>query len=147
MNEAQVMKEFRKHKKQIITLLGREALVGATLNSVARDLFGSKFRGVYAQNENTYKNGYYIINTDLAGKAGLHWVALYITPKTVYVFDSFGRKSANLLPHVVAAHKHKRVIDTDHDRDQSDSSSMCGQLCLAWLMVVKSLGVRAALLV
>jgi hypothetical protein len=152
MNEAHVMTYFRKYKKQIIHILGTGALQGMTIQEVGKELLGSKFRGVYSQNEkqlNVHKSGYYVINTDTVGKAGTHWVAVYVTAKTVYVFDSFGRKSPRLLPHLVSkAHKHnKRVIDTDHDRDQADSSSICGQLCIAWLMVVKSMGVRAALLV
>jgi hypothetical protein len=152
MDEAKVLREFHTYKKQIINILGKDALVGNKIQDTGNKLFGSKFRGVFAQNEKSLdisKTGYYIINTDILGKPGTHWVALYITPKTVYIFDSFGRKSHNLLPHLVSkAHKqNKKIIDTDHDRDQSDTSNICGQLCLAWLMVVKSMGIRGALLV
>ena len=152
MDEAHVMTHFRTYKKQIISMLGKDALQGKTIQDTAKKLFGSKFRGVYSQNEKALdisKTGYYIINTDIVGKSGTHWVALYITTKTVYVFDSFGRKSARLLPHLVSKAKNhnKKVIDTDHDQDQADKSNVCGQLCISWLMVVKSIGIRGAMLV
>ena len=152
MDEAQVMTYFRKYKKHIISILGKDALQGTTLQDTGEKLFGSKFRGVFSQNEKTLdvsKTGYYIINTDIVGKPGIHWVALYTTAKTVYVFDSFGRKSARLLSHLVSKARlnNKRIIDTDHDRDQTNNSNICGQLCVAWLMVVKSIGIRGAMLV
>ena len=53
------------------------------------------FGGVFARNKipdiPKDKTVAYIVNTDPALKPGQHWVAFYITKKTVYsLFDSYG---------------------------------------------------------
>ena len=39
---------------------------------------------------NSIKNGAYVINLDEYHDIGTHWVALYVSNKTITYFDSFG---------------------------------------------------------
>ena len=51
------------------------------------------FCGVFACNQLPVIHPYmsFIVNTDPLPKSGEHWVAVYITEKCFYFFDSFGR--------------------------------------------------------
>ena len=106
--------------------------------------------GRHPQNKVSYKQGYQIVNTSSSKQRGLHWVALYVTARTVYVFDSYGRPSSNLLKTLTrqAKKQNLRIVDSDPDMQQIGySSETCGHMTLAWLQVVKDLGIRKALLV
>ena len=50
-----------------------------------------RFNGVFSRDNlpNTIKNGAYVINLDEYHDIGTHWVALYVTNKTIIYFDSF----------------------------------------------------------
>jgi hypothetical protein len=149
MKEREANRLFAAYKKKMVDLLGTKAQYGDVLDKVGRALFGTRFKGVYAQHQPTYgKAGYYIINTDTSPK-GEHWVAVCLTQKTCYVFDTFGRQTKNILKHLYkkVRAQGKSVVDADYDKDQSETSAVCGQLCLAWLLVAKQHGVQAALLI
>jgi hypothetical protein len=148
MTEAEVMKIFNGYKKQLIKQLGKEVTTNEQLDRVAYKLLGSKYKGTYSvDNVPLNKNGLYIVNTDLSTSGGVHWVALKVTGKTVYVFDSFGRKSTSLLKLLVKNAKifNKKVIDSDYDVDQKVSSAICGPLSLSWLLTVSQLGIKNSL--
>ena len=51
-----------------------------------------KFNGVYSRNNlpKTIKKGAYVINLDEYENIGTHWIALFVKPKYVFYFDSFG---------------------------------------------------------
>ena len=51
-----------------------------------------KFNGVYSRNNlsKTIKKGAYVINLDEYENIGTHWIALFVKPKYVVYFDSFG---------------------------------------------------------
>ena len=136
---------FLQYKKKLLKELGNKATTDEQLNCVGKKMFGSKFRGVYAQNQFPNKTGYYIVNTDIASGPGEHWVAVYSTAKTLYVFDSFGRCTTKLLKHL--AKTKKKIVDADHDAEQRGLSEVCGVLSLAWLGVLRDLGIRKALLI
>ena len=149
MKEREANRAFALNKKKMVELLGTKAQFSDVLDRVGRALFGARFKGVYAQHQPTYgKQGYYIINTDTSAK-GEHWVAVCITQKTAYVFDSFGRQTKNILKHLYkkVRAQGKSMVDADYDKDQSETSAVCGQLCLAWLLVAKHHGIKAALLI
>ena len=51
-----------------------------------------RFNGVYSSNNlpKTIKKGAYVINLDEYENIGTHWIALFVKPKYVVYFDSFG---------------------------------------------------------
>ena len=147
--ERQAEAVFRKNKKKIIKQMGREETSDTQLRVMGDKLLGRRFIGVYPQDKIPLgRTGLIIANTDTSDGPGVHWVALVLTPKTIYVFDSFARSTKQLLKVLSKNAKHKKINIVDSDRsdaEQRDSSSLCGQLCLSWLCVVKQLGVRSAL--
>ncbi len=112
--------------------------------------FGKKyihtFKGVYMQDSNIKFNTSaecFIINTDLEGQRGEHWISIYKTKdQNFYIYDSFGRKSKKLLPYFI---KDKKYIDADYDPEQMVYQSNCGQRCLAWLLFREKYGIYNAL--
>ena len=71
--ETKVENVFRLYKNELIQKLGRKALSNDTIDKYSKLLFQSKYKGCYAQNEKfELKQGYYIINTDIASGPGLH---------------------------------------------------------------------------
>lgn len=148
MKESEVMRIFNAYKKQIIKKLGRSVTDNEQLEKVGYALLKSKFKGVYAQDTlPVHKTGMYIMNNHTSKQAGEHWVALYITSKRVYVFDSFGRKTTKLLKILTQNAKilNKTIIDADYDVDQKITSAICGPLCISWLLTVKHVGIANAL--
>ena len=149
LTERQVEVLFRKNKKKIIKQMGREATSDTQLRVIGNEVLGRRFIGVYPQDEIPLgRTGLIIASTDTSNGPGVHWVAMVLTPKTIYVFDSFARSTKQLLKVLSKNAKHKqiKIVDSDRsDAEQRDESALCGQLCLAWLCVVKQLGVRSAL--
>jgi len=145
MTESRINLYFGKGKRKYINSLGRNGLSNIQLENVCRDLFGSKFKGVYMQDEllpHMMKPGYYTINTDINDGGGIHWVALVLTPKKAYVFDSFGRPTKALMPILYKnLSKHRVVVDADYDQNQKGDSQVCGQLCIAFLLSCAKFGV------
>jgi hypothetical protein len=156
LSEKEVLKSFNKDKKALIKAMGTKSTTDRQLNTMGKQLFGAKYLGTYSQDNIPWKkvnsilnfnNTFAIINTDPVGKPGVHRVALYITAKTVYIWDSYGRNSKALLPLFVAQLKTRkyRFKDSDNDIEQSKKSEICGQLCLAWMRTVKDLGIMNAM--
>ena len=117
------------------------------LEIIATSLLPKKFKGVYSQDTVPDKPGYYIVNTDLYGKPGVHWVGVVITRQRVYVWDSFGRSSNKLLKALSKNSKiaNKLIVDADYDPEQKISEMLCGQISLAWLLTVDEVGIKNAL--
>lgn len=147
MKEAEVEKHFYEYTNQLVRKLGKHPLDNLELDKMGHSLFGNKYNGTYSQNTVPYKNGFSITNVDIQSEPGSHWVALYQTHKTLYVFDSYGRATSKLLP--ILTRKAKRLglklVMSDPDRNQSDSSVICGHLAVAFLMCVKNFGIKNAL--
>ena len=92
------------------------------------------------------KPGMYIINTDIRSGAGIHWVAMNLTKKTAYFYDSFARDPKKILHHLTKRLKGFKIISSDRkDKEQKDLEIICGHLCCSFLSVVKDLGIRAAI--
>ena len=149
LTERQVEALFRKFKRKIIAKVGRDETSDTQLRGIGNELLGRRFIGVYPQDKIPLgRTGLIIANTDTSSGPGVHWVAMVLTPKTIYVFDSFARATKQLMKILSKNAKHKqiKVVDSDRsDAEQRDESALCGQLCLAWLCVVKQVGVRSAL--
>jgi hypothetical protein len=139
---------FRKYKQQLITKFGRKAMWDADIDDYCKKEFGNKYIGTFAQDQFKLAPGYQIINTATSKqKNGEHWVSIYQTPKTCFVYDSFGRPTGKLLRILTKKLRKKkiRIVDSDPDQEQRGSSQVCGQLCIAYLHVVEKLGIRKAL--
>ena len=148
LSEKEVNKVFQIYKKQLITKLGTDVTTNHQLEKLGYKILGTRFKGVYSQDEFPFsKSGYFIVNNHKSSQPGEHWVAIYQTTHTIYIFDSFGRKSNKLLPMLYKNAKAygKKVIDSDYDVDQKISTSICGPLSLAWLLTVKYVGIKNAL--
>jgi len=146
--EKQVEKLFLRYKTKYITKLGRHALNNTEIDTFAKSIYGAKYKGSFAQDEIfEFKSGFYIINTDIAKGPGEHWISLVVTPKTAYVFDSFARDPKTLVPHLTKrlTKAKRKIVSSDRtDKEQKDLEIICGHLSLAWLTVVKELGLKAA---
>lgn len=147
MKEKEIHTEFLKLKNMLISKLGRKALSNLELNKIGVKLFGKKYLGTRPQDAIMYKNGFQIINTDTSNKRGEHWVALFITDKNVYVYDSFGRPTKKLLTILTKQGEERKlnIVDSDYDKEQKGDSEICGVLCLSWLICVQKFGIKAAL--
>ena len=78
----------------------------------------------------------FIVNTETSRENGQHWVAVYISQKTYYVFDSFGR-SIEQFPdpfkmYMQASSKGFDVC-TSKRHLQLLTSTSCGNWCLYYL--------------
>jgi hypothetical protein len=139
---------FKKYKKKIIKELGRKALADDQINKLCKELFGSKWKGVFPQDRLKTASGYYIINTDSSkhiNSDSSHWVAIKMTKSTMYVYDSFGRTTRYVLP-LIYANTKKKIVESKHDAEQHGAhSELCGQLSIGFLCVVNDLGIKKAL--
>ena len=121
------------------------------LTQIGKSIFGKKFIGVFAVDKVPITNLndiYAIINVDPQHKSGSHWVGIYKKDKTIYIYDSFGRESLKLLPLFVKRIKAKgyKYVDSDRlDKEQSVQERNCGVRNLAWLSVVRDLGIQEAM--
>lgn len=136
-------KLFLKYKKENIKLLGKNAMYDDQFKQLIPFI-----NGVYCQDNAIVKQGFYIINTDMSTGKGKHWVACYQTKTRVYLYDSFARTPSFLLPLFVKKINNKglKIVESDiTDKEQYGHSEVCGQLCCAWLRVIKEQGIRKAL--
>ena len=150
MSETKSENVFRSYKKQLIKQLGKKGLYNDTIDNIGKDLFHSRCQGCHASDQIVCKPGYQIIKVDNSKQPGSHWLAIYQTNKNCYIFDSFGRPSNQLIRNVTQKLREKgiQIYDSDlTDAEQRGNSEVCGQLSLSWLMVVKFLGIKAAMLI
>ena len=76
----------------------------------------------------------FVFNTDDSTKPGVHWVAVYFSRDGCGTyFDSFGLEP--LIPnHLRLLRKNCRVLRWNTKQLQSNSSKVCGQFCLMFLI-------------
>ena len=97
-----------------------------------------RFNGVFSRdhlpnnknNDNNIKNGAYVINLDEYHDIETHWVALYVTNKTVTYFDSFGVEH---IPKEIMKFIGNKNIITNIFRIQAYDSIMCGYFCIEFI--------------
>ena len=101
-----------------------------------------RFNGVYSRDSlpNKIKDGAYVINLDEYSDIGTHWIALYVTAKTITYFDSFGVKH---IPKEIKIFFNRSIdkftIATNIFRIQAHDSVMCGYFCIDFMLKGKSL--------
>jgi hypothetical protein len=146
LTEKECLKKYRNTLSKIIKKLkNRKTTNGAELGDYAKDNLNN-FKGIYMQNSKIPKSSgpaCFILNTDLVGGPGIHWMAVYSTGKHYYIYDSFGRKSKKIITHFVKGGV--RFTDSDYDAEQKDDETNCGQRCLAWLVFRQKYGIHNAL--
>ena len=138
---------FIKYKKKFIRNLGKGALDNFQLDKLGKQMLGKKYIGTFAQDELPSRSGYMIVNVDTSKKINTpdaHWVGIYQTPKTLYVYDSYGRLTKNVLK-IISTTTTKKIIDSRHDAEQFGHTNVCGHLAMSFLCVAKDIGIRVAL--
>lgn len=131
--------------------LGRGITNARQLTKVGTDLFGKDYLGTYPQDilpqrvklkMNT--PAYYVINTDRSGRKGQHWLGVYWNGSKNFIYDSFGRPSAKLVPTFIKKIGYK-FADADKDAEQKVKENSCGARAMAWLVHVRKHGIRDAM--
>jgi hypothetical protein len=78
-----------------------------------------------------------IINTHKSSNSGEHWLALVVTRKKCFYFDSFGLP---ILEEAITEYlnPHYDVVTYSDICIQDDESDKCGQFCISFVTKVKS---------
>ena len=135
---------FNKTKREIIKKWGNHALDNQEVHEIGKELLGDKFKGVFPSDRLEFKPGYYIINSDKSGMPGSHWLGIIIKNKTMYVYDSYARKTNKLINHLYdKAKKLKyKIVDINKKSDQKNSSQVCGPISISFLLTYNKFGIK-----
>ena len=152
--EKEVERVFNVAKTKLIAKLGRIALDEDQVDRAGRGLFGAHWHGVFHlgnfKPRKRTRGSYAVINTARTDtSAGYHWLGAYTTPSGVtYLWDSFGRNIKKLAwPLAKRMGTGHTLVGGDGDAQQRGLSQTCGPQSLAWLLVARTLGIKAASLV
>ena len=92
-----------------------------------KNLNEPEFNGFYSRNNfSEIRNGVYIINLDEYESIVTHWIALYVNPKNVTYFESFG---AEHIPRKIRKFIGNKSLITYICRMQGHDSVRCGCFC------------------
>ena len=145
----------------IYPLLGKKTTFAKDLTRVGMRLFGNNFTGAHASdmipdlgagvtnaNINKFSHLYAIANLDNSTMPGSHWIALAFNVDTrkIWVYDSFGRKTAEIIPSLVKKYG-SQLKTVDRDAEQAVQEDDCGARSMAWLYVFDRYGVDVARLI
>ena len=99
-----------------------------------------RFTGVYSRNNlpNKIKKGAYVINLDEYDNTGTHWVSLFVKPKYIVYFDSFGvehipKEINKFIRSKELGHAVRNEIKRNIFRIQAYDSIMCGYFCIEFI--------------
>lgn len=142
LNEKIVEFKYNQILNVVCSCVGNSTTYGTDLTKFGKELFGKKYIGTFASNEiPKLKNGNYcIVNLDKSYENGSHWIAMVRLSGKDYVYDSFGRKTTEILPDFK-----EKTIDADYDAEQSITETNCGARCLAFLFFTSRYGIKNAL--
>jgi len=135
---------FNKIKREIIKKWGNHALDNQEVHEIGKEYLGDKFKGVFPSDKVPFQPGYYILNVDKSGMPGSHWVGIIIKNKTMYVYDSYARKTNKLINHLYdKAKKLKyKIVDVNKKSDQHPKSEICGPISLGFLATYDKFGMK-----
>lgn len=160
-------------EKIMYPLLGKKITFGRDLARAGIKLFGKNFLGAFASdriseignpnvrlgvnddgspttNNNINKKShlYAIANLDNSSMPGSHWIGLAfdVNSKKIWVYDSFGRKTSEIIPSLVQRYGNK-LKQVDDDAEQLVSQDDCGARTMAWLYVFDRYGASTAKLI
>ena len=97
------MQKYNEFLSAIVKRLGKNTTTDNTeLHRVGRELFGARFKGVYASDgipALTAKQPFAVVNTKAAASGGEHWLGIARIPRTgrVLAYDNYGRSHETLL--------------------------------------------------
>ena len=91
-----------------------------------------RFNGVYSRDNlpDKIKDAAYVINLDEHSDTGTRWIALYVNPKTVTFFDSFGVEH---IPKEIKNLINNKNITANIFRIQAYDSAICGYFCIGFI--------------
>ena len=138
------LSEIEKSKK---LKLGKGVTTNHQLDAAAESLLPpNKYKGTFSSDKlPTLKSTHScILNLDNSSEPGSHWIAVYRSGNRLCCYDSFGRKTKQILPDV-KIRKGLRVVDSDLDAEQAIHETNCGQRCLAWLCMTYEHGINQAM--
>jgi hypothetical protein len=129
--------------KHVESIIGNSTTSNTDLDQIAKSLFGNRYLGTFAsdkfpRNMKDLHVFYCILNLDKTGQPGSHWVACVILPKSILIYDSFGRKSSEILPD--AFKKGRKILDTEYDAEQDIKETNCGARAIAALVIFDEYG-------
>ena len=141
MKEDTIERIYKRILHEIVEpITGTKITYNHDLNRIGKQLIGTEFLGVYPSDRMPKNKGYYIANVDKSSQPGTHWLGCVNSNGHRYIYDSFGRGSSSIIPHVSGS-----IIDADYDREQDINENNCGARCLAWLLVAQHLGIDNAM--
>ena len=88
------------------------------------------FCGVYPADSISQGNGCFILNTDVEGLPGTHWVWVFRSGRKNYFFDSYGRHPSFYHQQLWRQFSQYNCNDK---RLQGQTSTVCGDWCLLFL--------------
>ena len=147
--EKYAMKLYNNILKDVEKEVGRNSTYSDDLTKAGHKLLGVHFRGVFPSDKIPKLNDikkYAIVNVDSSKEPGSHWMALAKEKDHTYFYDSFGRYDTKIIPNLKFSHNGK-IIDTDHDAEQTISENNCGARSLAWLVFFNTWGGKSAKLI
>lgn len=132
--------------KGIVAKHGNDVTYSDFLMTEGRKRFGKKFAGVFPSDKvpKMKVGSYAIVNLDKSNEPGSHWVAVVKGSKKIYVYDSFGRASHQILRDSSIMGAGTTISDTEHDAEQDVDEDNCGQRVLAWLELFNQHGWKVA---
>ena len=121
---------MKKLKKKLNSLLPFHPLTNFEISEYYKN--EPRFNGVYSRNNlpKTIKKEAFVINLDEYENTGTHWVALFVKPKYMVYFDSFG------IEHIPKEMKHatgNKEIKANIFRLHAYDSIMCGYFCIEFI--------------
>lgn len=124
---------------------GNDSTYLTDLTLIGKKLLGDKYKGTYTSDQIPYltdKRPYCILNLDDSTQGGSHWVALVKYPKQskYLLYDSFGRKSSDIIPAALNKFGNGNVIDTEYDKEQKVEEMNCGQRSLSFIILTDFFG-------
>ncbi len=144
----------------IYPLVGKRITFGRDLTRAGLKLFGKNYMGTFASDQipdslgkdvnanNVSGNSplYLITNLDDSNEPGSHWVALAFDAgtKKIWVYDSFGRKTGDILPQLAKQFGKNNLRMAEDDSEQHLSEDDCGARSLAFLYVFDRYGSNVA---
>ena len=143
---SQERKLFNKYKQALVSKLGNKALDNVTIDKVCRVEFAAWGGCVPSDRVVLKPFHYYIVNVDNHDQPGSHWLAVFTSAKRAYIYDSYARDPASIVFKLLKTISKKgfKLSKTDlvHNMEQIGyNSEVCGQISMAWLLVVRDLGI------
>ena len=132
---------IQKHKKlswsKLFFILWIYLNSSVQVNKIGKQILGNEFVGVFPLDKIPYlsNNQAIIVNTHSSHLGGEHWIAIYVKPGNIFVFDPMGFYYPALL--ISKLQTMGKPIVYNKTMFQNPLTQTCGQHCLAWLLYKK----------